>query len=90
MMRGKDNCIFITLTWLYCCMNISHITFRKEGLITSLTIDKFPNKDKGNKVVLRSLCDDKIITRVVHDEKENGLYIVYKGIKYYDMYHIKY
>ena len=45
---------------------------------------------KGNKVVLRSLCDDKIITRVVHDEKENGLYIVYKGIKYYDMYHIEY
>lgn len=45
---------------------------------------------EGNKVVLRSLCDDKIITRVVHDEKENGLYIVYKGIKYYDMYHIKY
>ena len=28
---------------------------------------------EGNKVVLRSLCDDKIITRVVHDEKENGL-----------------
>ena len=26
---------------------------------------------EGNKVVLRSLCDDKIITRVVHDEKEN-------------------
>ena len=45
---------------------------------------------EGNKVVLRSLCDDKIITRVVHDEKENGLYIVYKGIKYYDMYHIEY
>ena len=45
---------------------------------------------EGNKVVLRSLYDDKIITRVVHDEKENGLYIVYKGIKYYDMYHIKY
>ena len=45
---------------------------------------------EGNKVVLRSLCDDKIIIRVVHDEKENGLYIVYKGIKYYDMYHIKY
>ena len=45
---------------------------------------------EGNKVVLKSLCDDKIITRVVHDEKENGLYIVYKGIKYYDMYHIKY
>lgn len=44
---------------------------------------------EGNKVVLRSLCDDKIITRVVHDEKENGLYIVYKGIKYYDMYHIE-
>ena len=45
---------------------------------------------EGNKVVLKSLCDDKIITRVVHDEKENGLYIVYKGIKYYDMYHIEY
>ena len=45
---------------------------------------------KGNKVVLKSLCDDKIITRVVHDEKENALYIVYKGIKYYDMYHIEY
>ena len=45
---------------------------------------------EGNKVVLKSLCDDKIITRVVRYEKENGLYIVYKGIKYYDMYHIEY
>ena len=45
---------------------------------------------EGNKVVLRSLCDDKIITRVVHDEKENGLSIVYTGIKYYHMYHLEY
>lgn len=50
---------------------------------------------EGQEVTLEILpsLNDKTgskIKRVVHDERENGLYITYKGVRYYEAYHIEF
>ena len=46
---------------------------------------------EGQKVTLELIDKPGIqITRVLHDEKANGLYITYKGVRYYEAYHIEF
>lgn len=46
---------------------------------------------EGQKVTLELIDKPGIqITRVLHDERENGLYITYKGVRYYEAYHIEF
>ena len=51
---------------------------------------------EGEKItveILPELSESKAgkqITRVVHDESTNGLYITYEGTRYYEAYHFEY
>ena len=45
---------------------------------------------EGERVTLELIDNPGVqIERVVRDEKTNGLYVIYKGVRYYESYHIK-